>query len=108
MKTIALVPVSYKELEGFTLDKLQGRKYFRVLRTVEKSDVHVVLEYDEGELADPGTDPLIIGTIHKEFYEPDGGVSDDYQPRVLWNEQLWRTLDEDTEDLFHMMTGIKG
>jgi hypothetical protein len=100
-----------KEQEAFSLDKLTGQRYFRVLRVLKRVAIHqgmgesVTLEYDEGELANPGADPLIIGTITKTVV--DGNNKADYQPRVLWNDRLWQSLDEGSEAMFQTMMGIK-
>ncbi len=101
MQTIGLVPSTET---NFSIDKLNGKKYYRVVRTISKSDRHVILEIDEADMRDPSTDPLIIGTL---TIIRDGVSLPDYSPRVLWDNRLWRTLDEDTEEFFTILTGIK-
>jgi hypothetical protein len=109
MKTLCLTPAYQDEQSSFHLDQLQGKRYLRVIKvreTIEtRNDGVIIVQYDEGELANPNTDPLIIGTIVK--VRGPGSVPE-YAVRVLWNNKLWRTLDEDTAELMQTLTGIKG
>ncbi len=104
MKTLCLLPT---EVNEFSLSKLMGKRYFRVIRVVQKVAVKdgeaVTVEYDDGDLISPQSDPLIIGTLAI----PRNG-SAEYVPHIVWNEKLWRTIDEGTENLYEMLTGVKG
>jgi hypothetical protein len=109
VKTIALVTVHPAEQENFTID---GRQYLRVVKILKRVQIgavgeSVTLEYiRDNNLNDPAADPLIIGTIQTKIVD-EHGTRSDYRPRVLWNERLWRTLDEDTEAIYEMLTGVK-
>jgi hypothetical protein len=106
VKTIALSPASDRELVDFSIDQLIGKKYFKVLRLVSRTNHHVVLEYDESELTSPAADPLIVGTVNKTI--SSGGVeTPDYVVRALWESKLWRSLDKNTEELLDLLAGVK-
>lgn len=82
---------------GFSMESLEGRGEFNVHRVVSKADNRVVIEYGSGDLANPKTDPLIIGTVIK-----DG----EYYVRVLWDNKLWRPWDQETDELLGIMEGV--
>jgi hypothetical protein len=82
---------------GFSMANLMGQKQFRVFAVESQSPQRTVVEFGSGELADPEADPLIIGTI---------AVGTEYKVRVLWNNELWRPWDPDTDEFLGIMEGI--
>lgn len=46
-----------------------------------------VVEYDNGEVADPSTDPLIVGALDLVDY---GGTEPNPEVRIVWNDRVWK------------------
>lgn len=101
---------------GFDIRNMSNVHVYQVLKVAEiVNDGHlhyVKLEFIEGEIADPKADPMIVGTISRTIeQEPTLGVAvsptqTDRQWRVLWDNKLWRPLDEGSE-LLEAFMGIK-
>lgn len=98
-KRISLAPLEGKHNDTFGMSDLLSQRHFRVIAIASRSPRRVVLDYATGDLADPATDPLIIGTIRT--------TPNDYSVRVLWNNKLWRPLDHDTNAVMEIMESIK-
>jgi hypothetical protein len=88
--------------EHFSLNDLNGKRYF-VVTKVEQLDQRIFLiDCDEtADLREPDADPMIIGTVSKLHR---GAV--DYQIMVIWRNQVWRTLDDETGEVFCLLTGL--
>lgn len=98
VRQISLLPLVGGLHDSFKMEDLLDQQHFRVVAVVSKSPRRVVLDYAKGDLADPATDPLIIGTIR---------FNDDYSVRVLWDGKLWRPWDPDTDEAMGILEGIK-
>jgi hypothetical protein len=102
-KTITLSPVPDKDEERFSLNDLIGKMFFTVVGMTRPTTRHFTLRFRRGELGSPDADPLILGTVRKEIKDLDGNPTHDYQVRALWNNKLWRVLDEDSEELVDLL-----
>lgn len=83
----------------FDMGQLIGVRQFKVVRILWQLPQRVALEYTSGDMADPTTDPLIIGIISH--------ASEAFVVRVLWDNRLWRPSDPETDAFLHMMRGVK-
>ncbi|MGI9571284.1 MAG: hypothetical protein ACR2PH_16455 [Desulfobulbia bacterium] len=96
---------------NFDIKNMSNVQVFCVLRVVElvkEGNLHYVkLEFNEGEVADPKSDPMIVGTISRFIpQESNDDVSLDTQWRVMWDNKLWRPLDDDAATLLECFRGI--
>ena len=121
MKTNTITLIQANE-EGFDPDKFNfdikntsNVKVFCVLRVIELvNDGHlhyVKLEFNNGDITDPKADPMIIDTISHflEQESEDQAVSPkviNNQWRVMWNNKLWRPLNDNTAMLLECFMGI--
>lgn len=88
-KRISLLPLDSEKHADFKLSDLIGPRQFCVKQIVTRSPRRVVIDYHIGDVADPNSDPIIIGSI----------VSDgEYSVRVLWDNRLWRPWDRETDE----------
>ena len=102
---------------NFDIKNMSNVQVFRVLRVTElvkQGNLHYVkLEFNEGDVADPKADPMIVGTITRTIEQtPEQGqaVSPkvlDHQWRVMWDNKLWRPLDDDAATILEAFRGIK-
>lgn len=109
--------------EGFDPEKfnfdIKNMSNVNVYRVLKASDVvkeghlrMVTLEFNEGDVQDPAADPMIVGTISRfieQSPQPGQAVSPkvlDTQWRVLWDNKLWRPLDDDAATLLECFQGI--
>lgn len=98
--TIRLTKIEATDSEiaalGLDLEHFKNVRIFDVQRVVESGIVghfnYVLVEVVTNcDSADPGIDPLIVGHLLK--IGPGGIV--DQEPRVLWEDQLWRIIKDD-------------
>jgi hypothetical protein len=91
---------------GFDIKHLTNVKVFCVAKSeVVEQEGHlncVRVTFYEGELADPASDPMIVGTIKRSV---DG--KPDSQWRVIWDDKLWRPLDDNGAAILEAFYGIK-
>lgn len=120
-KTIGLTQANDKNFDaealGFDIRNMSNVKVYQVTKVLElinDGNLHYVkLEFIQGEIADPKADPMIVGAISRTVEQQssdDVAVSPtqtDYQWRVLWNNKLWRPLDDDGLTLLETFCGIK-
>lgn len=101
---------------NFDIKNMSNVQIFRVLRVVEmvnEGHLHYVkLEFNDGDISDPEADPMIVGTISRFIeQEPEEGqaVSPkvmDNQWRIMWDNKLWRPLDDDAASILECFRGI--
>jgi len=107
VKKVVLTPVNEPD---FTIDQLQGAKNFRVVRVVINTSQRVVLHYrPSDDLTNPAIDPLIIGTVVKETTPVVPMITSvaEYQVRILWDNKLWKAVDDDVAGFLGLMSGVK-
>jgi len=73
-----------------------------VLHTIksEKAE-YIILEFTEGELGDPDSDPLLIGVARKDI-----GPQPVYIPCAIWRNTLWRIVDNSAISIIAALAGI--
>lgn len=105
----------------FDIQNMSNVRIYQVTEVVElvnEGHLHYVkLNFIEGEIADPKSDPMIVGTIKRTIEQestPDVAVSPtqtplitDLQWRVLWDNKLWRPLDDNATAILEAFCGIK-
>lgn len=101
---------------NFDIKNMSNVKVYRVLKVhdvVKEGHLHYVkLEFNEGDVSDPDADPMIVGTISRFIEQsppPGQAVSPkvmDSQWRVMWDNKLWRPLDDDAATLLECFRGI--
>lgn len=95
-----------KEL-GVDLEKFTNVQIFCVTKIKERvNDGHlhyVTLEFIDGDVINPTSDPLIFCTIRKQTDE----YTTHCEHRAFWDNKLWRILDDDAGDLLELLHGIK-
>jgi hypothetical protein len=101
---------------NFDIKNMSNVQVYRVLRVVElvkEGHLHYVkLEFNDGDVSDPEADPMIVGTISRFIEQsPQTGqaVSPkvmDTQWRVMWDNKLWRPLDDDAATILECFRGI--
>ena len=98
----------------FDIQNMSNVKIYQVVEIIElvnEGHLHYVkLNFIEGEIADPKSDPMIVGTIQRTIEREIDGVVDsktDHQWRVLWDEKLWRPLDDNATTILEAFYGIK-
>lgn len=92
------------EALGLDLNKLSDTQLFCVLEVrnhIESGHLNcVTLVYRSGDVMDPSDDPLIIGVIVRNI---EG--RNDYQYRAMWNNKLWRILDDEYSQFINLLSG---
>lgn len=102
---------------NFDIKNMSNVKVYCVLQVVElvkEGHLHYVkLEFIEGDMADPKSDPMIVGTISRFIEQKpvpallgDSTKVLDHQWRVMWDNKLWRPLDDDAATLLECFQGI--
>lgn len=116
MKTRTIMLTQANE-EGFDPEKLNfdiknmsNVVVYRVMKVrdvVKEGHLHYVkLEFIEGDISDPAADPMIVGTISRFIEHADQDKTMDTQWRVMWDQKLWRPLDDDATTLLECFRGI--
>lgn len=105
--TICLLPLANQNID---LTDLTGKRYFGVKQILKKIDLGdgreaFTLLLEKACLEDPNADPLIMGVI----YSPKRSDTQNsrHDTRIIWNNRAWRTADEDTCELFELLSGVK-
>jgi len=99
---IGLSPAKGLDVAELALD-LHDLTNARVYRTIRSRKIdaggseYVIVEYDDGDLASPNSDPLVIGLLLR-----DG----DYVPHAVWNNRIWSILTKESLSLLSVMIGI--
>ena len=101
----------------FDIQNMSNVKIYQVVKVVElvnEGYLHYVkLDFIEGEIENPKSDPMIVGTIQRTIEQesiPGIAVSPtktDLQWRVLWDDKLWRPLDDSATAILEAFCGIK-
>lgn len=99
VRKVSLMPLEGERLDEFKIEDLLAPQHYRAIRVISQSPRRVVVEFGKGDLANPDTDPLIMGTVLTA-----GG---NYSVRVLWDNKLWRPWDAETDQFMSMMEGVK-
>lgn len=82
------------EKGDFSVDQLLGPKQMVVTKVLHREDRRAVVEFDEGDVNNPDSDPMIVGTI---------ALYGDYVVRILWDQQLWRPVEDNVDQFLSMV-----
>lgn len=99
---------------NFDIKNMSNVQVFCVLRVIElinEGHLHYVkLEFCKGDISDPKCDPMIVGTISRflEQEMQDGSSKSElnHQWRVMWDNKLWRPLDDDAATILECFMGV--
>ena len=99
---------------NFDIKNMSNVQVFRVLRVVELIDDghlhYVTLEYDKGDISDPKSDPMIVGTVSRFLKREmqDGSSKNElnHQWRAMWNNKLWQPLNDAATMILECFMGV--
>jgi len=95
------------EALGVDLERFTNVQTFCVTRVKERVNQghlrYVTLDFIDGEVANPSSDPLIFCTIRKHVDD----ATTHCEHRAFWANKLWRILDDEAGDLLELLHGIK-
>lgn len=93
---------------GVDLEKLSNVRIYcvtKVKEIIKEGFLHYVnLEFTDGDIVNPDSDPLIFCTLIKRTDESN---TTHCEMRAIWNNKLWRILDDDASSLLELLAGIK-
>lgn len=111
---IGLSPVKGLDVAelGLDLHNLTNARFYRTVhsRKINAGESeYAIVEYDDGSLAPPDSDPLVIGLLYCKagsVVKSQDLIDGDYVPHAVWNDRVWSILDQDALSLISLLTGV--